>query len=322
MGTTAPFPDDQLITRFSADLDALVGAGKKLGVAVSGGPDSLGLLLLAAAARPGLVEAATVDHSLRRGSDDEARMVAAVCKQLGLRHAVLTVRWADPPLSNIQARARHERYVLLGEWAVRRRLPAISTAHHADDQAETLLMRLARGAGLSGLVGARRRRLLAPGVELVRPLLSWRRAELRGIVAESGFTPVDDPANRDPRHDRSRFRGLLDEAEWANVDRIASSAAWLADADEALEWITRSLATSRIVPAGGALAIDAEGLPKELQRRLLLSAFDRLDARRPRGPELDRAMRTLAAGKTATLSGLKLSGGRKWLARHQPPRRG
>lgn len=309
------------LSRFASDLDALVPPAASVGVAVSGGPDSLALLLLAAAARPGKIAAATVDHGFRAESRDEAEMVGAACRQLGVPHAILTVHWPEQPTANLQARAREARYWLLDEWALRNDLQAIATAHHADDQAETLLMRLARGAGLPGLVGARKRRLLDGGIHVVRPLLEWRRAELAAIVADSGLTPVDDPANRDPRHDRSRFRGLLDEAEWANVDRLAASAAWLAEADDALEWMTRALATSRIVPDGEALALDADGLPRELQRRLLLAAFDRLDAKRPRGPELDRAMRAISAGKAATLSGLKLEGGKPWLLRHAPPRR-
>lgn len=313
--------DPATVERFSADLDALVPAGEPLGIAVSGGPDSLALLLLAVAARPGRIEAATVDHGFRAESLEEAKMVGETCAGLGVPHAILTVDWPDRPATNLQARARQARYWLLDEWALRRGLPSIATAHHADDQAETLLMRLARGAGLSGLVGARRRRLLDGGVHVVRPLLDWRRAELAAIVDASGLTPVDDPANRDPRHDRSRFRGLLDEAEWANVDRLAASAAWLGDADDALEWMTTALATSRIVPDGDSLAMDAEGLPKELQRRLLLRGFDRLDARAPRGPDLDRAMRALAAGRSATLSGLKMEGGARWRLSHEGPRR-
>jgi tRNA(Ile)-lysidine synthase len=311
-----------LVQRFASDLDPLVPVGESLGLAVSGGPDSLALLALAAAARPGKIEAATVDHGLRSESRDEAEQVGAICKQFGMPHVVLTVEWDARPSANIQARAREARYFLLDEWALRRGLPAVATAHHADDQAETLLMRLARGAGLSGLVGTRRWRLLDGGVHLVRPLLGWRRAELADVVATSGLTPVDDPANRDPRHDRTRFRRLLDDADWANVDRLAASAAWLAEADEALEWMTKALATSRMVPDGAALALDAEGLPKELQRRLLLRAFDRLDAKRPRGPELDRAMRAIAAGKVTTLSGLRLAGGNPWRLAHEPPRRG
>jgi tRNA(Ile)-lysidine synthase len=313
--------DPETVARFAADLDALIPAGDTLGVAVSGGPDSLALLLLAAAARPGKVEAATVDHVLRAESRDEAEGVASICKSVGVPHHVLTVEWDQRPTANIQARAREARYFLLDEWALRRGLRFVATAHHADDQAETLLMRLARGAGLSGLVGTRKRRLLDGGVQLVRPLLGWRRSELAEIVDGSGLTPVDDPANRDPRHDRTRFRALIEDSEWADVDRLAASAAWLAEADEALVWMTTALATSRIAPDGDALTLDAAGLPRELQRRLLLRAFDRFDVKRPRGPDLDRAMHALASGKTATLSGLKLAGGDPWRLEHAPARR-
>jgi len=313
----APAPD--LVARFEADLAPLVPADALLGVGVSGGPDSLALLLLAAAARPGRVEAATVDHQLRAGSHEDARLVREICDRLGVRHATLTVR--VEPGSSLQAQARAARYAGLGEWAIERDLNAVATAHHADDQAETLLMRLARGAGLGGLVGVRHSRPLEQGVNLVRPLLGWRRADLAAIVAEAGVTAVDDPANRDPRHDRSRFRGMLADADWADPERLAASARWLADADEALEWALAGLLETRVRGHGLGLAIDAEGLPREMQRRLLLTAFDKLGVHRPRGPELDRARKALRAGKPATLAGVKLEPGPPWHLSPAPPRR-
>ena len=189
------------------------------------------------------------------------------------------------------------------------------------DQAETLLMRLARGAGLSGLAATRRRRMLEPGVMLVRPLLDWRRAELGEIVAAAKLTPVDDPSNRDPRHDRTRFRGLLAESDWADPERLASSARWLADADEAIEWAMTDLVAGRLAHGDRTATIDPTGLPRELQRRLLLAAFDQLEAPRPRGPDLDRALAALTAGKSATLSGLKLVGGGQWRLEKETKRR-
>jgi len=156
---------------------------------------------------------------------------------------------------------------------------------------------------------------------VIRPLLEWRRADLAAIVAAAGITPVDDPANRDPRHDRSRFRGMLAEADWADPERIAASARWLADADEALDWAVAPLLESRMQRAGSGLTIDADGLPREMQRRLLLAGFDRMGAHRPRGPELDRARKALRAGKTATLSGLKLEPGPPWTLSVAPARR-
>ena len=232
--TDALIPDADLVARFEGDLAPLVADGARLGIAVSGGPDSLALLLLAAAARPGQVEAATVDHGLRPESRQEAGFVHGICEQLGVPHATLNADVGRG--SSLQARARAARYEALGEWAIRQDLHAVATGHHVEDQAETLLMRMARGAGLGGLVGVRYTRPLEQGVTLIRPVLGWRRAELAAIVAAAGITPVDDPANRDPRHDRSRFRGMLAEADWADAERLATSARWLADAEEALEW--------------------------------------------------------------------------------------
>src|SRR3954454_965350 len=189
-------PEPILVERFSADLDALIAPDARIGVAVSGGPDSLALLLLAAAARPGQVEAATVDHNLRSESRDEAVMVASVCEKLEVPHTVLAARWNDVPATAIQERARRERYRLLGFWAEDRSLNALATGHHADDQAETVLMRLNRGSGVRGLAGMRPRSV-APGthVRLLRPLLGWRRAEFQRVCADAGLTPASDPSN-------------------------------------------------------------------------------------------------------------------------------
>ena len=313
----APAPD--LVARFEADLAPLVGPEAKLGIAVSGGPDSLALLLLAAAARPGQVEAATVDHRLRPESREEANFVRAICDRMGVRHVTLSIQVG--PGSSLQAQARAARYAALGDWAIERDLNAVATAHHADDQAETLLMRLARGAGLGGLVGVRQSRPLEAGVPVIRPLLGWRRAELAAIVAAAGITPIDDPANRDPRHDRSRFRGMLAEADWADPERLAASAKWLADADAALEWALAPLLETRIERRGSALLVNADGLPREMQRRLLLAGFDLMGAHRPRGPDLDRARKALRAGKAASLAGLKLEPGPPWTLSVAPGRR-
>ena len=99
-------PAAEAVTRFAADLDALLPPNQRVGVAVSGGPDSLALLLLAAAARPGLIEAATVDHALRPESRAEAEMVASVCRELNVPHSILIADWSEPPTANIQAEAR------------------------------------------------------------------------------------------------------------------------------------------------------------------------------------------------------------------------
>ena len=314
-----PRPD--LVSRFAANLDALVEPGATVGVAVSGGPDSLALLLLAAAARPNQIEAATVDHRLRPESRAEAAMVADQCERIGVPHAILTVEWPTPPKSSLQARAREARYEMLGEWALASGLAVVATAHHADDQAETLLMRLARGAGIGGLGSVRARRALIPGVDLVRPLLRWRKAELAALVAGAGIEPVDDPSNRDPRHDRVRMREWLKRADWADPERLAASATWLNEADEALDWALAQLAEKRIACDGALLIIDPSGMPREIQRRLLLAAFTEMGGARPRGPELARALDTLRKGGVTTLGGFKLEGGSTWRLQLAPPRR-
>ena len=313
--------DSPYLARFAADLGALVAPHERLGIAVSGGPDSLALLLLAAAAHPGQIEAATVDHGLREGSADEAAMVAALCQRLNVPHQILTADWAVPPAANIQAAARAMRYRLLGGWAQMQRLPAVATAHHADDQAETMIMRLARGSGIAGLGGSRASRPLIDTVRLIRPLLGWRKADLVALVEAAGIAAIDDPANRDPRHDRSRIRRWLAEAGWADPARLAVSAAALRDADEALDWALAPLAAARIARDGDALVIEPFDLPRELRRRLLLAAFAELGAPTPRGPDLMRALTALEAGETVTLSGLKLAGGERWRLSFEAERR-
>lgn len=314
-------PSAEAVERFSADLDALIPLKARIGIAVSGGPDSLALLLLAAAARPKTVEAATVDHGLRPESGGEAAMVASLCDRLGVPHQILQADWSEPPRANLQAEARAMRYRLLNDWAIERGLEAVATAHHADDQAETLLMRLARGAGVGGLGGSRARRSLSEQVLLIRPLLEWRKAELVRLVAEAGLSPADDPSNRDPKHDRSRIRRWLEQSDWADPARLALSASAIRDADEALDWALAPLIAARIKQDGEGLLIEPFDLPRELKRRLLLAAFAELGASPPRGPDLIRALEALDRGEVVTLSGLKLEGGTFWRLSTAPPRR-
>lgn len=309
------------VQRFAADLDALISPDVPIGIAVSGGPDSIALLLLGAGARPDRIEAATVDHGMRPESAGEAAMVADICARLDIPHRILLADWPQPPETNIQAEARAMRYRLLNEWAIDRGLSAVATAHHADDQAETLLMRLLRGSGVGGLSGTRARRALSEDVQLLRPMLGWRKAELVELVRAAGLTPVDDPSNRDPRHDRSRIRQMLGKSDWIDPARLAVSASAIRDADEALDWALAPLIGARIRGDGDALIIEPFDLPRELRRRLLLAAFAELGAAPPRGPDLLRAMTELERGGIATLSGLKLEGGPLWRISFAPPRR-
>jgi tRNA(Ile)-lysidine synthase len=313
------WPDREKITRFEQGLARLLPDRGRIGVAVSGGPDSLALLLLTAAARPGEIEAATVDHGLRPDSAMEAAMVAAICATLGVPHFVLRVTVA--PGASLQSKAREARYAELGDWATQRRLAAILTAHHSDDQAETLLMRLARGSGLAGLAGVRSRRSLGETVQIARPLLSWRKSELEAIVQAARLTPIEDPANSDPRHDRTGARGFLSGQNWLDAERLAASAAHLAEAEEALSFAAKRLFAERQDRGEHGIQLTAADLPRELQRRLIHLALTELGASPPRGPDLDRALTTLHTGGICTLGGIKLEGGAQWRLSPAPPRR-
>ncbi|MGQ0661318.1 tRNA lysidine(34) synthetase TilS [Sphingosinicella sp.] len=326
-GAAALAPAADLVARFRADVAQLAGgAPERLGVAVSGGPDSLALLLLAHAAFPGRIAAATVDHGLRPESGGEAAGVGEICHHLGVPHTVLHGEPAKLA-GGLQAAARALRYRLLGDWAAHESCSQVATAHHADDQAETILMRMGRGAGLPGLAGIRPCRPLTDGSEilLIRPLLDWRRQELAAIVAASGLEPVDDPSNRSPRFDRSRIRAWLAAAEAPPAPRLAAAAAHLEDCDEALAWAADAAWRLRAT-VGDEIAVDAEGLPRELRRRLARRAIE--DVRRAAGltgpwreDGLVRVLATLDAGGAATLGGVLCRGGAGWTFRPAPPRR-
>lgn len=223
--------------RFAADLAALWPEGERggpLGLAVSGGPDSLALLLLAQAALPGRIAVASIDHGLRPEAPGEVALVERIAGARGIPFTPLTVTLAP---GNLQAQAREARYAALADWAQAESLGAVATAHHADDQAETLLMRLNRGSGLAGLAGVRARGVIAGSeVRLLRPLLGWRKAELAAIVAGAGVTAALDPANTNPDFDRARLRLALAGAEWLDPLQLAASAAHLAESWQALDW--------------------------------------------------------------------------------------
>jgi tRNA(Ile)-lysidine synthase len=318
--------DAVLIDRYRQDLATLGIADSRLGLAISGGPDSLALLLLAHAAHPTQIEAATVDHGLRAESAAEARSVAQLCAQLDLPHQTLAVTIRDGK-AGMQAEARAARYEALRSWCEQRALPVLLTAHHEDDQAETLLMRLQRGAGIGGLSGIRPARSLGPRVTLARPLLGWRKAELVALVAQAGLVPADDPSNRDQRFDRSRARALLAAHPELESARLARTATALREADEALDWQAGQLWPQRCSEADGEWRLDVADLPRELRRRLLARAIAAARAAHGLAPpwtgaeDVETLLRTLEQGGTGTQAGIMASGGSVWHLRLAPPRR-
>jgi tRNA(Ile)-lysidine synthase len=317
--------DSSFSSRFRSDLDALIPPSARIGIAVSGGPDSLALLVMAAEVRPSAIEAATVDHALRPESRAEAETVARIYERLGVPHSILTADWPEKPESAIQERARAMRYRLLGAWARERGLAALVTAHHLDDQAETVLMRLSRGAGVCGLAGMRPISRTPDGnTALVRPLLSWKHAELEAICTAAEVAPLDDPSNEDEQFERVRVRRMLAATDWLDAKAVAGSAANLADAGEALDWAVAQEWNRAVTIGDDAILYRSIGAPAEIRRRIVRRAILALATEGEgelRGRELDQLLATLAGGRTGTLRGVLCAGGDEWRFTKAPPRR-
>lgn len=321
-------PSTALVDRFRTDLDSLIEPGARFGVAVSGGPDSLALLLLAAAARSGDFEAATVDHGLRPEGRAEAEQVAELCQQIGVTHVVLAIEWDLPPASAIQEQARIVRYGAMAQWMRDRELAALLTAHHLDDQAETLLMRLNRGSGVRGLAGMRRQSPVPgdPDLVLLRPLLGWRRQELEDICAIARLRPIADPSNSDERHERVRVRQALGTSGWLDPQALARSASNLASADEALDWAANRQWAEFVDTSDGKVTYRASTAPPEIVRRIVARIISVLGTEGSpnelRGREIDQLIADLQDCRTTTLRGVRCRGGLDWTFDRAPQRAG
>ncbi|MCR5869908.1 MULTISPECIES: tRNA lysidine(34) synthetase TilS [unclassified Sphingomonas] len=324
--------DPAWVERFRADFDNLcvrafdgaLAEDARIALAVSGGADSMAMLLLASAAFPGRVVAATVDHGLRPEAADEAAMVAEVCAQLGVPHATLTP--AEPISgSSLQGQARAARYAALFAWMRQADALLLLTAHHADDQAETLLMRLNRASGVAGLSGIRPVR--HGEFPVLRPLLEWRRDSLRAIVAAAGTVWVDDPSNADLHHDRTRFRELLASQTLLDPAALARSVAHIAETNAALDALVAQFWAERWDDRGATLR--ARDLPREVQRRLVRQAVratrDRHHIAFPLftdSTNIESLLDALARDAGATQAGVQATAkGEIWHFRSAPPRR-
>ena len=274
------------------------------------------MLALAHFCFPGQIAAATVDHGLRSEAMQECALVTRWCEERSIPHRILHP--ASPITGNIQSTARAARYHLLEGWRSETGQDWLMTAHQADDQIETVIMRLNRGSGVAGLAGVRARR----GV-ILRPLLSVRRSDLRAFCRTQDVPFVDDPSNVDQRFDRVRIRAVLGDQALLDPSGVARSCAALAEAEEAVSWASDQLAERHISRDGDALALDRIDLPLALVRRLLLRMIAQCNdsAEIPRGPSLDQAIIQLFSGKSVTLADCVVSGGSRWVVRRAPPRR-
>jgi tRNA(Ile)-lysidine synthase len=259
----------------SADIEALFAPFTRttaLLIAVSGGPDSTALLLMAAewAKRRGKprIEAATVDHGLRPESADEAKAVAGLCARLRVKHRILPWKGVKPT-SRLQERAREARYRLLVDHAKAIGADALMTAHHADDQAETVLFRLLRGSGVAGLRGMDLM-TARDGMTIARPLMGLKKRDLIAFANARGAPFIDDPSNTDPRFARTRLRALLarlgeEGLDAEALDRLARRAR---ETEEALAHLTAEV-EARVGPGG---ALDTRALfaaPIAITHRIL-----------------------------------------------------
>lgn len=345
--------DADLVERFRVDLERLCPDNAPLALAVSGGPDSMAMLALTHAAVPSRPRVATVDHGLRPASRAEAELVAGWCADRGILHATLTVATPPGATGNLQGWARRERYLLLKRWAIAQGATALATAHHADDQAETFLMRAARGSGLSGLTAIRARldeevpfsgSGLVPdddgwgftvgdgALATVRPLLGWRRTDLRALCVAQGVPFVDDSSNEDDRFDRTRFRNWLAAAPWLDPVAIGKSVGHLAEADRDLRDVSQWLHARRRVDGGNSPredAIDVAALPRGVRRLMARTCIDFVRGQNgikapawSSGTSIEPLLDALEAGRTATQAGVLVEPrGTVWRFREQPPRR-
>ncbi|MGC9370501.1 MAG: tRNA lysidine(34) synthetase TilS [Paracoccaceae bacterium] len=276
-----------------------------LGVAVSGGGDSMALLHLLAARGP--VRAVTVDHGLRPEAAGEAEFVGEVCAGLGVPHDVL--RWHWDGQGNLQDRARRARRRLIASWAAPLGITHVALAHTADDQAETFLMRLAREAGVDGLSGMAAE-TAAQGVTWLRPLLGHGRAELRDYLRARGLSWIEDPSNEDPRYERVKARRALAALAPLGIGAgtLARVSAQLAEARAALEAQVASLVANHARVEAGDVLIETAALaaaPAEIQRRVLAQALRWVASAEygPRRAALARLLDDIAAARAATVHG-------------------
>jgi tRNA(Ile)-lysidine synthase len=286
----------------------------RLGVAVSGGSDSVALLhILSRCFEPGRVKllVATVDHGLRPEAAQEAETVAALAGQLG--HAHFTLRWTGwDGCGNMQDAARRARYRLLGEWARSHRIAVLAVGHTADDQAETVLMRLARSAGVTGLAAMPERRTMH-GITIIRPMLGLARADLRDYLTRNALGWAEDPSNSDLRYDRIKARRALQALAplGLTVKALANVAQNMASAREALDWYSFLAARDIAVIDGGDVALDLRQfrtLPCETARRLLLRSMTWIGGGEypPRSAALKEVLDAARQGRSATLAGCRI----------------
>ena len=295
--------------KLTAQIDAFFSQGMpdRLGVAVSGGSDSVALLMLLSRL-PTDLHCVTVDHGLRETSAQEAGQVASLCDRLNVPHS--TLRWTGwDGIGNVQGEARAARYGLMSDWAKEQDICDVALGHTLDDQAETVLMRLARGAGVDGLSAMAPRRS-QDDVTWLRPLLGATRAELRNFLGIAGVSWIDDPTNDDERFTRIKVR-----QSWETLAPLGLTPVVLAQvaenmslAREALAHQASAVAKEIVSFRAGAVEIARDGfdtVPQEIARRVFLAALTWVNGAvyPPRRRTVEAALAATKQSGSATLDG-------------------
>jgi tRNA(Ile)-lysidine synthase len=308
----------QYATLFTAAMRPLKRqiAGSRVGLAVSGGGDSMALLHMMnawAGQNDCQLFVATVNHGLRDAAQAETEMVHRACKRMSI--PCTTLKWTEwDGIGNLQNAARQARITLINAWAQENVIDAIATGHTADDQAETFLMRLARGSGVDGLSGmaAIRKR---EGIIWFRPLLTFRRDELRRFLKFKRVKWIDDPSNDDETYDRVKMRNAqsaLDDLG-LTVDRLVETTTRMSTARRALERLSKEHAQTIMAPTKyGTVKIDItafNALPLELRYRLFAHALKWVSGSiyRPRFDALLESASKLSSGQDHTLLGCHIT---------------
>lgn len=283
-------------------------AGSVIGVAVSGGSDSMALLALThrfAQTCDITVTVATVDHGLRFEAAEEAEQVASFCQDRGMPHS--TLRWRDwDQNGNVQSAAREARYALLSQWAADVGATKVLLGHTKDDQAETVLMALARGSGVDGLAGMRRHK----DNLYYRPLLDVTREDLRCFLRDAGIRWVDDPSNADDRYNRVKARKLLAQLSdlGLTTDRLVQTAGHMQRARSSLTTSAFVFEQVNVVQHGPDLILENSVLDidqDDTMPRVFASAIMWVTGAtyRPRFHALRDVAAAVKAGETRTLHG-------------------
>ena len=286
--------------------------GNPIGLAVSGGGDSLALAALAAnwsQTSGRQLAAVTINHQLRPEAEAEALAAGDFCREFGISHTILN--WEDwDGAGNLQAAARKARLQLINDWAFRNDIGSVATGHTFDDQAETVLLRLLRGSGVDGLAGmspSKKRGQLT----WHRPLLGVRRDALRDYLTHEGLPWIDDPSNDDPRFDRIKARTALAALAQLGItpEGLVDTASRMARARRALESQTRDLVDKACRVDRGDVLVAWETVAnaeEEIRLRLVSHILKWVSgaAYSPRATALAQAIAALRTGKTHVLMGV------------------